>query len=109
MNQPILSVLLDDDSLILASWKLAAREAGIPFLGFASSAELFARIGEFSPSTVFYLDAKLPEGERGEWVAKRLYDSGFRELHLVTGYPPEEFASCIWLKSILAKDPPWKK
>ena len=109
MAQNSLCVLLDDDQLILASWALAAREAGVPLEKFSQSEDLMAHLSKFPADTTFFLDARLANGEKGEEVARKLYEFGYQELHLVTGYPPSEFASCYWLKSVRDKDPPWKK
>lgn len=103
-----LTVLLDDDSLILAGWRLAAKEAGKDFRAFEQSGVLLAQLSEFPLDTIFYLDSKLSGGERGEDIAKQIFDLGYKNIFLATGYPPAEFAHLHWLRGVVSKDPPWK-
>lgn len=102
-----IAVLLDDDPLILKSWALMAREAGVEFYSFSESSELLDFLPGLSKAAMIYLDSQLKGGERGEDVAKKIYDLGFRHLYLATGYPAEKFAHCTWLEGVVGKDPPF--
>ena len=79
MAQNSLCVLLDDDQLILASWALAAREAGVPLEKFSQSEDLMAHLSKFPADTTFFLDARLANGLVVEMQL------GFRGLLVVAG------------------------
>jgi len=49
----------------------------------------------------------LGDNIKGEQYAKYLYDRGFTDLYLATGYQPEQFGHLPWIKSIVSKEPPF--
>ena len=54
-----------------------------------------------------YIDSNLERDIKGEELAKTLYDQGYTNLYLCTGYPPETFGKMPWLKAIIGKEPPF--
>lgn len=105
--KPAPVVLLDDDPLILKSWEVMARAAGVEFYPFSEVARLMAFAPTLSREARIYIDSQLCHGEKGEDVAKALFDIGLRHLFLATGYPAERFAHCYWLEGVVGKDPPF--
>lgn len=53
-------------------------------------------------------DSNLQNGEKGEEISKTLYDLGFTQLYLATGYQPEKFGQLPWIKQVVGKAPPWQ-
>lgn len=44
---------------------------------------------------------------KGEDVAKTLYEKGYINIILATGYNKENFKHVTWVKDISGKNPPW--
>jgi signal transduction histidine kinase len=99
------AVLLDDDDLVIATWRMAAKDRSKSILCFANRDELFAKLSEIDHNCAFYVDENLGNGLKGEFVTKELFDLGFKNLHLATGYPSDQFKHVTWVKSIVGKDP----
>lgn len=99
-------VLLDDDSLIHLAWKFAAKEKNDLILCFLTANELYAHLDEIDPLTRIFIDSNLAGEESGEIVAKNLFDRGFKNLFLATGYDPGQFSDLSYLKGIVGKGYP---
>ena len=99
-------VLIDNDNMGRRVWEIAARKKKIKLSCFAKASEVFFQIDQFDKSTTFYIDSNL-DTEKGEDVARKLYDLGYHNLYLATGYSPSHFGEMPWIKGILGKDPPW--
>jgi NDP-sugar pyrophosphorylase family protein len=48
----------------------------------------------------------LGEGQKGEDFAKELFQEGFNEIYLATGYPASYFEDLVGIKKVVSKDPP---
>ena len=56
----------------------------------------------------FYIDSCLGDGViKGQDLAKELYDQGYKNLYMSTGFEKEKFANMPWIKNITGKTPPW--
>ena len=101
------ALLLDDDDLILRAWALAAKQAGIRLATFSDPALFLEALAALPREAELYVDAQLAAGVRGEEIAQRAHDLGFRSIFLATGLPPDSFAHLTWLAGVVGKDPPW--
>jgi len=101
------AVLLDDDALVHATWKIAARSKGINLTGFRTPCELLAAAGLFAKELPIYIDSELGGGLRGEEVAKDLHERGFTHLILTTGFDPDTLPPLPWIEQVIGKEPPW--
>ncbi|MDA8243748.1 MAG: HAMP domain-containing sensor histidine kinase [Elusimicrobia bacterium] len=99
-------LLLDDDPLVHASWRISAKAAGAEFRGFSDPAAFIAAAEGCGKDVVLYVDSELGGGLHGEKIAERLHDKGYSDISLATGHPPEKFAHLPWLR-ITGKAPPW--
>ncbi len=99
-------IFLDDDSLNHSTWKMAAEIQGKSILCFDNSRELFQCLTHLELGCSFYVDVSLGNGERGEDVAKDLFDRGFKNLYLATGYESDQFGHVTWIKGVVGKDFP---
>jgi hypothetical protein len=100
-------VLLDDDALIRLGWEVAAREACVSLFSFATPEELLGAVEKIPKNSIFYIDAILANGERGEDVAKELFDRGFREIYLATNLSFDSSRNLSWIKGTQGKQPPF--
>ncbi len=104
---PVDAVLIDDDPLTLASWKMAADLQHKKIRCFAEPNEFIAKQGEFSKDSPIYIDVNLGRNISGVDVAKRVFALGFRNLYLSTGYSASDFSELTFLKGVVGKSPPF--
>lgn len=99
-------VLIDDDLIVHESWKMMAFDLHKKMLGFTNSKDMFAKLDEIDLETIFYVDSNLGDGVRGEDVTKKLFELGFKNLYLATGYSPDEFKHVNWVIEVVGKEFP---
>jgi FixJ family two-component response regulator len=102
-------VLIDDDHLIQLGWKFAAKQAGLTISCF-SSIELFCKEHEKFPlSSIIYVDSNLGENIKGEVESKKIFELGFSQIYITTGYSPDDISAgrIPWIKGVISKDPPF--
>lgn len=104
-HEPPSKLLLDDDELIHMTWKMKAKEANVDLLCFKDPEEI--DLGTISKDSVFYIDSNLGDDVKGEDFARKLYDQGFENLYLATGYDKSEFEHLDFLKGVIGKRPPF--
>lgn len=99
-------VLLDDDPLIHMTWTFGAEANNNSILCFSTLEELMSRISKIDPDSAFYIDMNLSGHINGDVVTKNLYNLGYKNIYLTTGYESAHFKSCDWLKAVAGKDFP---
>lgn len=100
-------VFIDNDDLMRATWSFAAKKAGLNISTYSSPKEFDNEINRYQKDTLIYIDSDLGDNVKGEQYAKYLYDCGFTNLYLATGYLPNQFDHLPWIKLIVSKDPPF--
>jgi hypothetical protein len=60
-------------------------------------------ITNFDCTTPIYIDSELGESIRGEQYAKYLYELGFENIYLATGYHNSYFVPMYWIKEVVGK------
>ena len=100
-------VFIDDDDIMRKIWRFAADEVGGDITTYASFDLFLSEISHYDKNTIIYIDSDLGPGMKGEVYAKQLYDRGFTEIHLATGYSKEQFGLMPWIKTIVSKTPPF--
>lgn len=98
-------VLIDDDEVMRMAWSLAAEAVGEKIVTYSSPCEFNAAISNFNEETLLYIDSDLGSGIKGELFAKELYDKGFKNICITTGYVSERFVNMPWLKAVIGKEP----
>lgn len=100
------ALLLDDDDLVIMTWRAAAKAAGASLRVFKDPDEFVSAAAGSPPGTPLYIDSDLGKGVLGEDIAARLKEKGFTDITMATGHDPERFSSKPWLK-VSGKEPPW--
>ena len=100
-------VLIDDDKLTHYSWRIAAKNAGINFASFFSIDDFKKQSHQFSFDSVIYVDSDLGQDLRGEVLSKEIFDMGFKNLNMATGFSESDFHWPFWIKTIQGKRPPF--
>ncbi len=99
-------ILLDNDELVRLTWESQAGKKDIQLKTFAKSADLFFNIKEISTDAQFFIDSEL-DNEKGEDVAKKLFEMGFTNLFICSGYGEEKFKHLHFIKKSIGKEPPF--
>ncbi len=106
-NNEVEYVLLDDDELVRLTWSYSANKLGISFKEYSNADDMMKMLGTFSKDTFFYIDSDLGDEVKGEDVAKNLYELGYKNIYLATGYEAEHFQYLTFLKGVVGKMVPW--
>lgn len=96
-------VLLDDDHLVHRTWKNQAAENDVKVLSFTAPNDFIEATKSMNKDSLIFIDSSLGEGIKGENIGKELYEKGFRNLVLTTGYPAHKFDNCFWFKEVIGK------
>lgn len=99
-------VLVDDHVWIRKGWELAARQAGRRLVTFGSIKEFLEIQADLDRATVLFIDSDLRDEVPGEQFAWRLFDAGFTDIYLATGFDPDRFVPMPWIRGIIGKAPP---
>lgn len=102
-----MKILIDNDSLIHMVWKLEAKKQDVNLKCFSSVSHFLEMNAseKFSYDVDIYIDSDLGDGIKGEVISKELFDMGFQNLYLVTGYPKDEIEKPSWIIDIFGKHP----
>ncbi len=99
----------DDDKYNRAGWERSAKQKGIKLLALASSKDFSKFQNQITKDAVFYIDRELGSEEpKGEDFAKELFERGYHNLYLATGFDPDYFGELPWIKGFLGKESPWE-
>ncbi len=99
------SVLLDDDRLVHSCWKMDAEVHNKTFKGFYNFEEFVGFASELDFESPIYVDSNLGNGIKGEIISKKIYELGFKNVNLCTGYDSSQFEPMPWIRSIVGKEP----
>lgn len=100
------AVLVEDDEMVISTWLHSARRYNRDLRAFSNREDLLAQIDRFDSETEFYLDSRLKE-DRGEEVAKVLFNKGFRHLFIASGNSDLSPGIELFVEGIVSKTPPW--
>jgi hypothetical protein len=98
-------ILIDDNKSVTDSWKLSALHKQKDIVVFNNINDVNREIANFDCATPIYIDSELGESIRGEQYARNLYEQGFENIYLTTGYRDSSFAPMYWIKEIVGKEP----
>ena len=102
-------VLIDNDTLTGLSWISSAERHNKQLKVYSNPDQFLADAGGFAITTPIYVDVDLGNGLDGRNVSRQLYDSGFRNIYLATGYSAENLGEMEWIRGIVTKAPPFGK
>lgn len=104
-EQPDL-ILIDDNKSLTRALEMQALSDEKKLAAFNSSRSFRENLHNYDKTLPIYIDSDLHEAITGEEFAKELYDLGFKNLYLITGYDVSEFGEMPWIKKVLSKDAP---
>ncbi|MDX1901075.1 MAG: HAMP domain-containing sensor histidine kinase [Gammaproteobacteria bacterium] len=107
-EQPEL-IFIDDSVLMTQAWLMRAKLIGKNIITF-NTAEDFMHshmVNVYSKNIPIYIDSDLGAGVTGQDVAKILFEDGFSDIYLATGFHPSVFGEMGWIRSVVSKEPPF--
>lgn len=99
------AILIDDELFNHSVWKVTAKEKNV--VCYLDADSFLNDIEIYDLNTAIYIDSELGEGIKGEEVAKKIYEMGFKDIFLATSYEADHFSPMFWIKGIYGKEPPW--
>ncbi|USQ15559.1 hybrid sensor histidine kinase/response regulator (plasmid) [Legionella lytica] len=100
-------VFIDNDEMMRTTWAFAANNSAKNIALYSSLDEFLSVINDYGKDTIIYIDSDLGNNIKGEIESKKLFELGFTEIYLATGYSPREFGEIPWIKAIVGKSPPF--
>lgn len=101
-------VLIDDDPIMHKGWEMEARNTNINLSCF-ETVEGFLNVAcNFSKDSEIFVDSNLGDGLKGEVESKKIYDLGFKNIYLATGYSAKDIDRPEWIKEVRGKKPEFK-
>jgi hypothetical protein len=96
-------ILVDNDDLVHINWKIQMKKQGINLASFYSISEFLDTAYSYSTDTPIFLDSNLDDGIKGEVDGIKIYNLGFNNIKITTGY--NELDQPYWVRSIIGKCP----
>ncbi|MBP7795687.1 MAG: HAMP domain-containing histidine kinase [Elusimicrobiales bacterium] len=106
-NSIIPVVLIDDDPLVRKNWEIKSRKNGINLKTYANPIDFIETSHNYPKETQIYIDSELGNDIKGEEIAKELYEKGFKNIYIETGYSKDRFKGNQYIKDIISKEPPF--
>jgi len=100
-------VFIDDDEMMVEVWQEAAKVVNKDINVFKDPRDFINDLHLYNKNTYIYIDSSLGNNLRGEDFAKTLYEKGYQNIFIATGYPKDNFKDMYWIKGIVGKEPPF--
>ncbi len=100
------AVLVEDDEMVISTWLHSAKRYNRDLRAFSNRLDLLSQVDRFDSETEFYLDSRLKD-DRGEDVAKVLFNKGFRHLYIASGNTDLSPDIELFVEGVVSKTPPW--
>lgn len=111
ISQEKMAVLIDDDKMIHLLWAHSAKKENIVLHCYTKYEDFKREQQKFNKSTPIFIDSHLKEDDRpGEILAQEIFNNGFHNINLCTGFDNENFKKkppMPWINSIIGKSPVW--
>ncbi len=98
-------VLIDDDKFVHINWSLICKKIGLDLHVFYSIDDFLKLAHTLDKGTRIYIDSHLGDGIQGEFESEQIFNLGFDNLFLTTGYQKEDINKPSWIKEIYSKGP----
>ena len=106
LHEKINAILIDDDELIHLTWKISAKKNGKNLICFSNVGDFIQNSNGFDRDTCIFIDSNLQDGLRGEVLSKEIYEMGFMNIFVTTGFDSSSITPQVWIKGIIGKKPP---
>lgn len=100
-------IFIDDNDSLTDAWVLYGNSVGKKIDVFNKISHLKTAITTYKRDIPIYIDCDLNDYLSGPELGNQLYEQGFVNLYLSTGYPANHFKEMPWFKGIIGKEPPF--
>jgi len=100
-------IFIDDDISITGAWVLHGMNKGKVVAAYNSIHDFMLDICKFHCNIPIYIDSDLNDKFKGQDYGRELYEKGFANIFLATGYADVDFPEMYWIKKIVGKEPPF--
>lgn len=107
MTKTVDFIFIDDDIAITHAWVLHGITKGKNIASYNSIRAFKVDLNKYDLNTPIYIDSDLNDVMKGQDFAKELYDEGFKNIYLSTGYLSTDFKNMYWIKQVVGKEPPF--
>ncbi len=84
-----------------------AKEKGLTLYVYANLEDFMAEHHIFDKEVSIYIDSNLGKNVRGEVESVRIYELGFLNIYLTTGYDDIDIKIYPLIKAVVSKKPPF--
>jgi signal transduction histidine kinase len=101
-------IFIDDDIALINAWLLRAKMTGKIISTYQSIDEFKRVVSQFKKKDIpIYIDSDLGDAMKGQDFARLLYEDGFKDIYLATGYLNKDFPEMHWIREVVGKTPPF--
>jgi signal transduction histidine kinase len=102
-------VLIDDDKIVRIGWEAQAKKKGIKLSTFKTVADFISASSLIPAETIIYVDSNLGEGIKGEIESEKIFQMGYKDIFLATGYSNSDLnlETTPWIKGSTSKRSPF--
>ncbi|MEE6249482.1 MAG: hybrid sensor histidine kinase/response regulator [Bdellovibrionota bacterium] len=101
-----MKVLIDDDPLVRKIWKMSAGKNQENFISFSSAEDFMAASAKIPKDAEIYIDVDLGNVRGDQW-SKEVYELGFENIQITTGFDDLDLSAKPWIKAQISKAPPF--
>ena len=105
VSNQTLVVLIDDDKLIRLNWLMFCENKGIPFKAYSSIESFLDEASSIPKDSKIYIDSNLGNDIKGEIESEKIFNLGFKNLYLATGYGKHYIKKPDWIIEVYTKNP----
>lgn len=103
--KPVDLIFIDDDIMLTNAWVYHGLTKGMVVASYNSIHAFKIDLNNYAFNTPIFIDSDLKDNIKGQDFAKELYEKGFNNIYLSTGYLPTDFPKMYWIKEIIGKEP----
>src|SRR5690606_4006181 len=98
-------VFIDDDEIMHLAWKMEASKNKVQLKTYFKIDDFLKEASSHNKAIKIFVDSDLGNGIKGEIESKKIFDLGFTEIFLATGYSPQDIEKPAWIKKVVGKRP----
>ena len=93
--------------LVRKNWEFAAKKKNIKLEIYDNPKSFIQNMDKYDFDTEIYIDSELGEDNKGEDIARNLYEIGYTNIYIETGHSFEKFKDLKYIKAVISKEPPF--
>lgn len=103
-------IFIDDDRNNTNDWEFFAEQGSVSIVTFNSLKAFIKDVDKFDRKIPVYIDYDLGNDQKnGIEAAKEIFEFGFNDIYLATGYIKTDVTKFPWIKRVVDKEPPFIK